>query len=529
MKFIFTLFTISFFVIAAEVQARQLIPQQDTTFTITGSVTKFRVSDRLLSHYIVTHDIDPDKARNIMDFYKNRDYQYAWFNEDGLAEQTQSFWNLYENFLNYSSDSTLYDQELHDHMTLLLASGSVANIDDTEISSFELQLTDLFLRFVERAYTGSVDPKNIQWHIPRKKIVVLDLLNEFVKQNGKEPYSILPVSTQYLRLKHEIIRFKTLLENVKWPYISMDNKKLYRLGDSATAIPDIKDRLFSLGDLRIRNRSKLYDTLFENAVINFQRRHGLNDDGIIGPDFMKAINIPIESKIKQMLINLERMRWMPVPNEGKRVVVNIPEFKLYVYEGADTVLSTDIVVGKAAHRTVVFSDRIKHVVFSPYWNIPRSIVRNEILPAIDRDSRYLTRHNMEVTGNRNGLPVIRQRPGKKNALGRVKFIFPNRYSIYLHDTPAKALFQRTKRTFSHGCIRVADPAELASYLLKNNPAWGEQEIKKAMHADSEKWVALDEPVPVYISYFTAWVNQNGEVNFRDDVYGHDEKLAEHLF
>ena len=189
----------------------------------------------------------------------------------------------------------------------------------------------------------------------------------------------------------------------------------------------------------------------------------------------------------------------------------------------------NIVVGKAANRTVIFSDDLKYVVFSPYWNVPQSIVRNEIYPAMKRNSNYLQRNNMEVTGYSNGLPIVRQKPGKSNALGDVKFIFPNSYNIYFHDTPSRSLFDRQQRAFSHGCIRVQQPFDLAVYLLRNQPEWTKEKIKAAMHQSTEKWVTLNKSVPVFITYFTSWVDGKGILHFTEDIYGHDKRMADHLF
>lgn len=189
----------------------------------------------------------------------------------------------------------------------------------------------------------------------------------------------------------------------------------------------------------------------------------------------------------------------------------------------------NIVVGKAAARTVIFSDELQYVVFSPYWNVPRSIVKNEIVPAMNRSSSYLRRNNMEITGYSDGLPVVRQKPGGSNALGRVKFIFPNRYNIYFHDTPARTLFTKEARAFSHGCVRVQEPFTLAQYLLRTDSSWTNARISKAMNGHMEVWVKLPEAVPVYLLYLTAWVDGDGVLNFRDDVYGHDRRMAERLF
>jgi murein L,D-transpeptidase YcbB/YkuD len=220
---------------------------------------------------------------------------------------------------------------------------------------------------------------------------------------------------------------------------------------------------------------------------------------------------------------------MPKERDVNYIVANIPEFKLHVFDSGKMVFDMNIVVGKTGTSTVVFSDELKYIVFSPYWNIPTSIVRGEIQPAMERNPNYLATKNMEQTGISNGLPVIRQKPGGSNSLGRVKFIFPNNYNIYFHDTPAKSLFAREKRAFSHGCIRLAEPKKMAEYLLRHQPEWTTEKISAAMRTDKEKWVTLKDPVPVFISYFTAWVDNDGLLNFREDIYGHDKRMAERLF
>jgi murein L,D-transpeptidase YcbB/YkuD len=249
----------------------------------------------------------------------------------------------------------------------------------------------------------------------------------------------------------------------------------------------------------------------------------------LSPSLVAELNVPVKYRIEQMLVNLERMRWMPRVEGGVRLVANIPEFKLHVYDGQNELFNMKIVVGKAVHNTVVFNDEAEYVIFSPYWNVPASIVRKEILPAIRRNRNYLARNNMEQTGTLNGLPVIRQRPGDDNALGRVKFLFPNSYNIYFHDTPAKSLFEQEKRAFSHGCIRLEQPKKLAEFLLLNDKEWTDAKIFDAMHSGSEIWVKLKEKIPVYILYYTSWVDNDGLVNFRDDIYGHDKKMMKRMF
>jgi len=186
-------------------------------------------------------------------------------------------------------------------------------------------------------------------------------------------------------------------------------------------------------------------------------------------------------------------------------------------------------VGKEGHNTMMFNGDLNQVVFSPYWNVPPSIVSKEILPAISRNPGYLAKENMEITGNEDGLPVIRQRPGGKNALGRVKFLFPNSFNIYFHDTPSKSLFEKDKRAYSHGCIRLKEPEKLANYVLRNQPEWTPEKIEEAMNSGEQKFVKVKDPIPVVITYYTAWVDENGQLNFRDDIYGHDANLAGKMF
>ena len=226
---------------------------------------------------------------------------------------------------------------------------------------------------------------------------------------------------------------------------------------------------------------------------------------------------------------MNRMRWLPSEPENKLIVVNIPAFLLHVYDKKEQVFSMPVVVGKEGHNTTLFSDKLSTIVFSPYWNVPQSIVKNEIVPGIAKNKNYLADHQMETTGTEDGLPVVRQLPGPKNSLGKVKFLFPNIFNIYFHDTPAKSFFDKDVRAYSHGCVRLSDPLKLATYLLKGNDSWTSQNIEKAMDSGKEQYVALKDPVPVFITYYTAWVDENGQLNFRDDIYGHDLIVRKKMF
>jgi murein L,D-transpeptidase YcbB/YkuD len=239
--------------------------------------------------------------------------------------------------------------------------------------------------------------------------------------------------------------------------------------------------------------------------------------------------MPLKKRIEQLLINMERARWMPSQQDSTYVLVNIPEFRLRVFEAGKNVLQMNVIVGSSANNTVIFNGNLQYIVFSPYWNVPESIVRKELLPAIKRNPGYIAKHNMEITQYIGGLPQIRQKPGANNALGRVKFLFPNEFSIYLHDTPNRNLFAQTNRGLSHGCIRIAEPKQFAEFLLRDQPKYTSTAIDSLMYLEKEKWVTLKKKIPVFLVYFTAWVSQSGELHFRRDIYQHDQKMAQKLF
>jgi len=250
------------------------------------------------------------------------------------------------------------------------------------------------------------------------------------------------------------------------------------------------------------------------------------------------MNVPIGERIRQVALNIERWRAMPDDLGARHLIVNIPSFHLLAREDGKSVLDIRVVVGKLTNKTPVFSSTMSSIVFSPYWNIPDSIVEGETVPAMAKDPAYLARNNIEVLDATNASPVdysdvdwsdagqrrrlaFRQKPGRGNALGFVKFLFPNQYDVYIHDTPADRLFSRVSRALSHGCVRLEQPEALARYVLRDDPAWDDESILEAMNAGVEKHVRLREPIPVHLVYFTAWV-ENGGLHFQPDVYGYDK-------
>ncbi|HEX8607236.1 MAG TPA: L,D-transpeptidase family protein, partial [Pedobacter sp.] len=328
-------------------------------------------------------------------------------------------------------------------------------------------------------------------------------------------------------LQRELDRYIQIERSGGWPKITM-GKKHYMKGESAAPIVLIKQRLRATGEFNSSDTSRIFTDELVGAVKKVQKQYGFPANGVVDAALVKELNVPAETRVDQIRVNMERLKSFPAPTGGTRLIANIPEFTLHVYEGDRHVFDMPVVVGKQSNQTVIFNDEMKYLVFSPSWHVPPSIVKNEILPAMRGSREYLWRHNYVIDGYEGGLPKIRQLPGKGNALGQVKFIFPNDHNIYFHDTPAKSLFSLRKRAFSHGCIRLGEPAKLAEYLLRNAPGWSPEKIKKAMASGKEQQVNLPAPAAVSIAYFTVWVDNNGVLNFREDIYGHDKADARKL-
>ncbi len=466
----------------------------------------------------------------ILDFYKRRNMQFAWVVRDSLSASADAFINLVgmaDTTIPQASNLRRSLQSLYEQGFM---NGQRTALCDSCSTDLELRLTAQFFRFAERKYGGylSRDLKELNWFIPRGKKDPARLLDSLA--NGSADLSAYePIHPQYQQLKGRIQRYYEL-SNEPWPALALpDGRKKLEPGDSAEVIGTIRHRLHLLGDLAEDGHGQRLDSVLVKAVERFQVRHGLHPDAVLGQGFFKAINVPVSERLRTMLVNMERLRWVPERQAPDLLLVNIPEFRLHIYEADTIAWSMDVVVGTSATRTVIFSDSLSQIVFSPTWTVPMSITLGEIVPAMRKDPNYLKKKNMEIIGGSETNPVIRQRPGSSNALGRVKFLFPNSYSIYFHDTPSKRFFAREKRAFSHGCIRLSRPQEFAEYLLSNDTTWTPDQIKKAMFSGQETFVRLNEKRPVSITYFTAWVDREGRLNFRDDVYGHDARLASELF
>ena len=457
-------------------------------------------------------------AGDVKKFYSYRKYRFAWYDKDGLIEQAD---NLFNHLNNLGKEGIQAAVPYKDSLDRLFNDPIPIKGPDPDI---EILLTAEYFFYAEKVWQGIPEKESVklQWYLPRKKLDLPSLIDSLLKDGSAALFSRNYSYRQYNLLKAELQKYRGIDSAGLRNPLPINNRVL-RKNDSAGIIHEIRQRLFLLGDLAEDSGKNLFDDSLEEGVKSFQRRYGLNPDGIMGTSFFRDLNIPVKESISTLIVNMERTRWVPATLSNEYLIINIPEFALYAYDQDTLAFKMKVVVGKDIHKTVVFNGDLKYVVFSPYWNVPASIMKKEILPAIRKNPDYLKKNNMEWNGN-----MIRQKPGPSNSLGKVKFLFPNSYNIYLHDSPAKSLFNEQSRAFSHGCIRLADAKKLAIYLLRKNPEWNEDKITAAMNRGKEQYVTLKNPVPVYIAYLTAWVDSQGKLNFRKDIYNRDQALEEML-
>jgi len=418
-----------------------------------------------------------------------------------------------------------------------LGGGTAASAEEQGL--FDTGLSIAALRYVSETYLGRVDPRSINYpyDAPRREFDAAPIVRELA--DGGDPVARLasldPPLPQYAQLRAALAQYRALAARGDLAVVPAMPK--LEPGDAHAGVPALRAHLATLGDLPADAPApapesvERYDEALAAAVKRYQARHGLAADGVIGPATLKSLQVPIADRVVQIELAMERMRWLPYDWPPRFIVVNLPEFRLRAYDTAGgplPALEMNVVVGEAAatrrHKTPVLMADMKYVVFRPYWMVPQSIIRKEIMPKLARDPDYLARNSMEMRGNR-----VRQRPGRGNSLGLVKFIFPNPHHVYLHDTPSKGLFSRARRDFSHGCIRVSDPPALAEFVLAENDGWDRARIERAMrNGPDDRHVHLTTPMPVYLLYATATPDDAGELHFFDDIYGHDASLRTQL-
>jgi len=399
----------------------------------------------------------------MISFYNHRNYQYAWFASDGPTEQAMGFWNMYTYYLSNEKDKAIADKALNQSMQSVMAVDEENDWSskNKKLLPLEMKLTEHFIRyFLDNTKKDYLKRKELEKFIPAVKTDAIHFADSLVNKTQHDDQYFDEVNKHYKILKQYLGNYLAIQKGGGWPIVST-NAKILNKHKSSAALMVLKKRLQLGGDFPAGDSSQTWNDNLTAAIKKFQERHGFTADGMLTDEQLKQMNVPVSYRIKQLLINLSRMRLMVQEPEGKFIYVNIPEYQLHVTEKGNKVFDMPVVVGKQGNNTRSFAGNMNQVVFAPYWNVPVDIIRTEIIPEVELNSNYLEEHNMEINGTLpDGSPAIRQKPGADNALGRVKFLFPNSFDIYFHDTPAKSFFSKDKRAYSHGCIRLGDPVKL---------------------------------------------------------------------
>ena len=510
-----------------------------------------------------TSSADDESKHWLAEFYEEKELRPLWVNKRGGQDRLEKFLSVLDRASDYG-----FDREKYQYSPM---KEKLSARDSEALATLELMASRNFVRFASDVRDGRVSPRmdftdeELQGRILEEKEILL----AFAKKGDPEKFisKIRRDNPIQKGLVQSLKHYEDLASNGGWETVSLKSDKLElgATGDEVTAIAArLRAEGFFKGDIatekvtpanneELETASKpdvvpVYDDRLAAAVETFQKSRGIEPDGIVGPNTLARMNEPAEMLVDQIRLNLERARWLPQDFSDRYVLVNIAGYSAGFYENETLKDKTKIVVGKYHQQTPVFSGSMSYAVINPYWNIPESIVREEIAPKMREDKNYLASKNMEVVDGWDEEPSVidadkidwddlpttldfrvRQKPGPTNSLGHIKFMFPNEYNVYLHDSPAESLFNETKRAFSHGCIRLAEPLKVAEWVFASQPDYDDAEKVSAIIETRERTVVtLDTEIPVYISYFTAWRDENGDTFFYDDLYKRDDKLRDAL-
>jgi murein L,D-transpeptidase YcbB/YkuD len=484
-------------------------------------------------------------------FYERRLYRPAWSDERGPTRLADDLIDA----LRRADLEGLRSEDYHLHVIeAVLAAVRVdakrgPALAPDRWAELDLLLTDAFLVYGAHLLAGRVNPETLrpEW-VSNRRTADIAVVLEAALASGNVAATLDgldPPEVGYRRLREALARYRRVAEAGGWP--AMPEGATLRAGDRGAAVSALRQRLRLEEGLVAAARGQnedLFDVELEETLEKFQRRHGLTADGVVTSATRTELNVAVERRVEQLELNLERWRWLPKDLGRRHIIVNIAAFELKVMDGDSVVLSMRVVVGRPFDRTPVLSDTMRYLVLNPYWHVPSTIATTELLPKLKRDPSYLARYKLRVfpsarldalevdpatvnwsTITASNFPyVLRQDPGPRNALGRMKFMFLNKYNVYLHDTPAHPLFEETQRDFSHGCIRLQHPIDLAVYLLRDDPQWDRDAILAALDDAEDRSVALPEPMPIHLLYWTAWADPDGTIQFRRDIHDRDAPL-----
>lgn len=447
----------------------------------------------------------------VMSLYKNRTLGTIWFDENDINEFGSV---LYEKAKKTNDLIIPYQKEIDQ----LFDSSSETKLSKTDA---DMLLSSLYVLYTQK---NNADTKKKLYY----DVLLKDFMNYSTIEEASAPVENEKVAfDQYYKLQDVLKKYKKLDRTNKWkPIVPAESPyKELRPDAVSSTIAQVRTRLYLLGDLKNDSKSDVYDRELMDAVMKYKVRNGFKPNYILAEEHIKEMNIPLSDKMETLQLNMERCRAIAaqIAASDEYVLVNVPSYELFYVKNGKVELTSSVFVGAPLTKTTIFNGEIDRIVFSPYWTVPQSIVQNELKSKIAADPNYLAEKNMEMV---NGQ--VRQKPGPDNSLGLVKFMFPNPDDIYMHDTPSKTLFDFEKRTFSHGCINVKMAKELAVAMLKDYPEWTQAKIDKAMEGKTENSFKLSKKVPIYITYFTSLVNENGEIGFFPDVYEKDQELTKEL-
>jgi murein L,D-transpeptidase YcbB/YkuD len=487
-------------------------------------------------------------------FYAQRDYRPAWLDSDNhlLAPADRLLAAIDAADEDGLHPGFYHQQQLMEMVGLVR---SVAGFSIAQFADLELLMSDAFFTYAEHMTQGRINPRRLipDWSWQSRSPDLVALLEQTVTRGDMDAVlqHLQPPHQGYQLLKAALAHYRAAAQSADGTAI--DAGKTLHKGMVGARVKALRDRLRIFGDLAIepassktadKEQNRFTEDLHQ-AVLRFQKRHGLFADGQVGKHTLAALNIPVAERIRQIELNMERWRWLPENLGERHILVNIPGFEMQVIEHGQPVLRSKVVVGREDRPTPVFTGSMNHLVISPYWYVPRTIAIKDKLPILRRNPYALQRQHIRVfnsagrevnpgrinwynVGKRNFNYRLRQDPGPNNALGTIKFMFPNQHSVYLHDTSAPELFEEAERAYSSGCIRIAKPMELAEYLLRDDPQWNRETINSAIRQGRQRTVMLDEEIPVHLLYWTVWQDDEGLLNFREDIYQHDQSLVQAL-
>jgi murein L,D-transpeptidase YcbB/YkuD len=493
-----------------------------------------------------------NRTDDLAALYNMTNDQLLWLGNAQAEKNIRDVLDLLDNAADNGLIAKNYDTDaLHQKLPSAL---KLAADDYKQLALYDTAISLSLLRFLHDLHYGRVNPQGINYNLKlrEKKLIDLPVLikNSLAQGTIKQlPLSVEPKLQQYQKLKAALAAYRLLVK--KSPPFQLHTEKPINPGDQLRQLEELQRFLTAVGDMPDEGvngvgKTTLYTGKIVTGVKRFQQRHGLNAEGVIGKGTVDAINVPLMFRVTQIELAMERLRWLPEFNAGPYIIVNIPAFQLWAFDDRDQpdseIASMRVVVGKALkNQTPALMAEMLFIDFMPYWNVPYSIVKQEILPKLMQNPGYLDQENMElvsstsgvvgfsgsvIEGLKQGTIRIRQRPGKKNALGRVKFIFPNKEDVYLHDTPSQALFSKPRRDFSHGCVRLANPDALAQFALKSQ--WSKETIQQALYTTKSQRVILKKPIPVLFVYTTSFFDPSNNLAFYTDIYGNDAVLLEAL-